>query len=258
MNALDPFDGLAQYYDEIMEHVDYGRWEFIAAALSELLPRHFRHVDVACGTGLLVRRLRERGWRSIGIDFSPAMVQASRRESSRNLFAVADMRALPLARNAHCITCLFDSVNFLLDLDQVRRALREFHEALVDGGWLYFDIVTERMIIEHFAGRRWTEYNGQFETAWQSDYDHSGNITDTIIRVNTGPACILRERVYDTAEIEQAVTDAGFWLLTVADAESWKAPRRRSTRVDFVAMKGATPERIRQFNTLRDRIRRSL
>lgn len=258
MNVIDPFDGLAQYYDGLMEHVDYGRWETVTTTLSELLPKRFRHLDVACGTGLLVRRLRERGWRSVGADLSPAMLHTARRETGRDLFAAADMCALPFSQSVHCITCLFDSINFLLDLEQVRQTLREFHAALVDGGWLYFDIVTERMIMEHFAGRAWTEYNGHFETAWQSTYDYTGNITDTIIRVNTGPACTLRERIYETADIEQAVTDAGFWLLGAVDAETWRTPRRRTTRVDFVAMKQVSNARVEQFSKLRDRIQRML
>ena len=258
MSTLDPFDGLAPYYDGLMEHVDYGRWEMVAVTLSELAPKRFRHVDVACGTGVLVRQLRRRGWHSFGVDFSPAMIHAACRGGASSRFGIADMRALPFANSVHCITCLFDSINFLLDLEMVRTAFGELYGALTDGGWLYFDIVTERMVMEHFADRTWTEQNGRFESAWNSTYDHTGNLANTVIRVNTGPVCAIRERIYETADIEQAATEAGFWVLGVFDAETWRTPRRRTTRVDFVAMKGASAASVDRFNRLRDRIRRML
>src|SRR5690606_17293139 len=52
----DSFEDLARYYDRLMVHVDYDRWYAVAGAIAGLLPRPFLHVDLACGTGTLLRK----------------------------------------------------------------------------------------------------------------------------------------------------------------------------------------------------------
>jgi len=116
--------------------------------------------------------------------------------------------------------------------------------------------VTERMVTDHFADRSWTESNGRFETAWTSSYDKTTGIADSIIRVNTGPECLVRERVYPGRVFQDAVKGAGLTLLAAVDADTWRAPRRRTTRIDFVAAKRPKKDQVRRFDEIRERIRR--
>jgi predicted TPR repeat methyltransferase len=77
----DSFEDLARYYDRLMVHVDYDRWYAVAGAIAGLLPRPFLHVDLACGTGTLLRKLRKVGWNSFGLDLSVAMLRAGSRSA---------------------------------------------------------------------------------------------------------------------------------------------------------------------------------
>lgn len=255
MSAPDAFDGLARYYDALMEHVDYDHWLALTTTLGELLPAGFRHLDVACGTGALIKRLHAQGWRSMGVDLSFAMLRAGRARAQNRVAAVADMRALPVRGGFHLVTCLFDSLNFLLDEDDVRAALRGFAGALEPGGLAYFDIVTERMVTEHFAGRSWSEQNGRFETTWTNTYDAATGVADSHIRVNTGPVCLIRERIYPERLFRNGLKEARLTLLDAVDADTWRAPTRRTTRIDFVAAKMPGQTLARRFAEIRDRIR---
>ena len=191
MAVRDTFCDLARYYDHIMDHVDYDRWFTVTTALAQLLPRDFVHLDAACGTGTLLKRLRRTGWRTIGVDLSPAMLRAglSARRPPPGMAppaAAADLRALPFQSRIDYVTCLFDSVNFLLDMDDVRRMFAEVHGILKDTGLFYFDIVTERMVTQHFDNQEWTEQDGRFSTTWRSSYDRQTHVTETEVRVGTG------------------------------------------------------------------------
>lgn len=244
----DPFDCIARYYDQIMSHVDYERWCAITSLLSKMLPDRFVHLDVACGTGTLVKRMRRTGWTSFGVDLSPAMLRAGRASNTDLPAAVADARALPLDGSVDYLTCLFDSVNFLLEERDMRAGLRACAEALRPGGIFYFDFVTERMVLEHFADQRWTEDNGRFSTTWDSRYDRRNAIAHTEIRINTGDSGLIRERIYLPIQIEDAARAAGLDVLGMLDAETWKRPRRKTVRIDVVAVRGrATSEQKRQF-----------
>jgi SAM-dependent methyltransferase len=222
-----------------MYHVDYDRWYLVTRALAELLPGPFVHVDAACGTGVLIKMLRKDGWPSVGFDLSLPMIRQGRKgRGSPPAAAVADLRALPLSGSVDYVTCLFDSVNFLLDEADLRRALNELAGALSDGGILYFDVVTERMVLEHFADQCWEEKNDTFTSTWECDYDRKTATAETRIRVNNGPEMTIYERIYEQEVVADAVKGAGLRLLGAFDAQSWRSPRKRTVRIDFVAVKG--------------------
>ncbi len=237
----DLFEGLAAHYDALMTHVNYDRWFHVTGALAELLPRGFVHVDAACGTGVLLERARRAGWNSVGVDLSPSMLSVLRRNRGALPCAVGDLRALPV-RNAHLITCLFDSMNFLLEPEEVELALAQCSAALHDDGLLYFDVVTERMMTEHFANQTWTETQGGLRTTWSNDYDPKTRICETWVRVNTGAESSTRERAYDFEFLAGAVQEAGLTLLGAFDADNWKSPCRRTCRIDIIAAKNPSPD----------------
>jgi SAM-dependent methyltransferase len=256
MNRPDPFDELARFYDPIMNHVDYDRWFMITAALADLLPDHFRHLDAACGTGTLLGMLRTAGWISTGFDLSPAMLRAARKQRGELPVLVADLQALPFNASFDMITCLFDSINFLLEETLVRRALRELAGALAEGGILYFDAVTERMVTEYFEGDPWTENNGGFATTWATVYDRKSGIADTELRINTGVSSLLRERMYPLESITQAVEEAGLTLFACYDTATWRRPNRKTARADFIAVRNPARSFKSRFRTVNDHIRK--
>ncbi len=251
----DVFEDLARYYDPLMEHVNYDRWFFITAALADLVPAPFRHLDAACGTATLVEKLRRTGWESIGVDLSPAMIAAGRKKDPRLPLAVSDLRSIPFVDSVDLVTCLFDSLNFLLDEKDLALAFQQLYGALRPGGVLYADIITERMVTDHFENQDWEENNEGFRTRWSSRYDHARNIAESRVRVNTGAASVICERVYPRERVEQLLEDAGFSVFGVFDAESWKAPSKKTTRVDFVAVKDPTPELKRRFTKVTAQVR---
>lgn len=254
----DTFGDFARYYDTIMSHVDYDRWVVVLGALSDLVPNPFHHIDVGCGTGHLGKRLRKMRWDTVGFDLSPGMVRVARSGRTPVPAAVANMTALPVRDRAHMISCLFDSLNFLLTPDDVRAAMRSFAGALLPGGVLYFDLVTEKMVTTHFAGKKWKEINDGLPTTWDSRYSAERKLSETYITLGNGASCVVREQVHAPELIESALRDAGLTLMATADAAGWKPLRRNSIRADYVAIKAPTPDQVRRFAPVRTRIRQLL
>ncbi|MBI1320902.1 MAG: methyltransferase domain-containing protein [Candidatus Hydrogenedens sp.] len=231
------FDGLARYYDTIMEFVNYDRWQGVCEGLETLLPPHPVHVDFACGTGVLVEKMRRRGFRTVGFDLSRGMAALGRNRRNGLPLCCADMRAVPFGPTTDFVTCLFDSLNFLLDEASVRAAVAEMARVLKPGGLLLFDVVTETMILEHFVGPEWEENNGKFRLRWKTEYDRREQVAYTRLRVNTGQAYEFRERVYPNSVIDAAIADAGLHLLGQYDAERWRAVTPKTARIDYLAVK---------------------
>ena len=258
MVSADSFAGLARYYDVLMSHVAYDRWLAAVTELAALIPSPFRHLDAACGTGVLLRLVREAGWPSVGLDLSVGMLQAARKNNPDLPVVNADLRAVPMCNRFDYATCLFDSINFLPSEDDVRSAFRELAGCLSEDGLLYFDIVTERMVLDHFAGRKWTEDNGSFSSSWESEYSKRTGACRTRIRVNTGEEYEIREHVYPPARIEAAVEAAGFCLVGIFDAETWGRVRRKTVRIDYIATKGDPRPMKKALKPIRDTMRAML
>ncbi len=251
----DDFEGLARHYDTLMSHVNYERWLIVASELACLLPQQFRHLDAACGTGVLLNKLRHIGWNTTGADLSVSMLDVARRRLPDATLVAADLRAMPYLGAFNYITCLFDSINFLLDEADLQTAMRNIAAALKPGGLVYFDVVTERMVLQHFAEQEWTESQGRLRTRWVCQYDRAKRISRSDIYVGSGPARTILERIYEPEQIENALHAAGFELLGAFDAETWRPVGRRTVRIDYVAVKGEAAPFARQMEGVKGRVR---
>jgi SAM-dependent methyltransferase len=96
------------------------------------------HLDVACGTGLLMKHLIHRGFRSTGIDLSPPMLSMARSRNSR--LVLGDFRLLPFRQTFGLVTCMYDSLNHLLQRSDLLETFRSIHSAMNEDSLLIFDV----------------------------------------------------------------------------------------------------------------------
>jgi SAM-dependent methyltransferase len=96
------------------------------------------HLDLACGTGLTLEYFRKKGWKSTGVDASVAMLEVARGRSSR--LAAGDFRALPLRGRFARITCLYDSLNHLLDANDLVATFKSVRAVMDHDSLFIFDV----------------------------------------------------------------------------------------------------------------------
>lgn len=96
------------------------------------------HLDLACGTGLALAEFRARGWKSTGVDASFEMLDRARSRGSR--LVAGDLRALPLRGRFARITCLYDSLNHMLDLADLTQAFRCVRSVMDEDSLFLFDM----------------------------------------------------------------------------------------------------------------------
>jgi SAM-dependent methyltransferase len=122
----------------IRDRLDPFRTELTdAAVLRAVGPCRARAVlDAGCGEGYLSRLLARRGARVVGVDRTPALIEAAVSQRSGMggpRFVLSDVRALPLARGAFDVIVCNHSLNETRD---PRPALAEFARVLQPGGRL--------------------------------------------------------------------------------------------------------------------------
>lgn len=135
------FRGTAHIYDLVyaLQGKDY---DAESQELVELITRHAPQaaslLDVACGTGGHLAHLRER-FSVVGIDLDDGMLDQARARLPGIELVQADMQSFDLGRTFDAIVCLFSSIGYLADQQQLDAAIRRMADHLTPAGVLVVD-----------------------------------------------------------------------------------------------------------------------
>lgn len=240
--TVAPYSSLASIYDFVMRHVDYVHW---ADHVEALILRHglvpSTMIDVACGTGSLAVELSKRGYRLTGADGCDEMLDVARRKVldggyDIGLFHRSFLELEGMDRH-DCAVCLYDSVNYLMSLEDVVRMFEHVHAIVHRGGLFIFDVCTETNSIRHFRDMRERERGDGFSYSRHSYFQEGVQFNDFRIKFDD-PKRELRElhqqRIYPLDEVEDAISGSPFTLEGAYDGFSFRDPSETSDRVHFV------------------------
>lgn len=110
-----------------------GRMKMIQSILATYMreePRPGRVLDVGCGTGLMLSKLKH--WAPIGLDFSPRAMTFCRRRGIENL-SIGNVVELPIQSNSLDLILALDLIEHIERDDLM---IREFNRVLRPGGYL--------------------------------------------------------------------------------------------------------------------------
>ena len=130
-----PYERSAEIYDVFYRQmVDYrANAAHVDALIRDRKPGATSLLEIACGTGLYLEPLAER-YGVVGTDISPAMLERARRRLPGVELFEADMRTLDLGRRFDAVVCLFSSVAYLTELEELRAMIQCMAAHLNPGG----------------------------------------------------------------------------------------------------------------------------
>ena len=228
--------------------------------LEEVLARHAfigdSAVDVACGTGTLALGLAQKGWRVYGVDASPVMLaQARQKAADLDLSAgvtwiQADMRDFSLPQAVDLVTSTYDSLNYLLTLDDLRRAFCCVAGALRPGGLFVFDMNAEPAFLSNWSGTVYFVEDEDLTIVVRSAYDAEDRRATAAITgfVRRGELYerfqeTHTEQAYRRAEVTGALEACGFDVAAGYACFTFEPADDGHSRILWVARK-ALKERV--------------
>lgn len=238
-----PYASIAEIYDSIMDHVDYASWaDYLSAVFRRFHPRVSTVFETACGTGSLALQLHARGYSFTGMDRSVEMLKVAVpkfRDAGMplRLFA-ANMTAIPLKARFDAVICIYDSINYLLEPDDFRKALGEAAAITGDGGLFVFDVCTVRNSELFFKDSSMTDFVGDLEYERICRFDPARRIQENkFILSRDGRSQVTEthlQRIYLLDEIDRMIQESPFTEVGRFNDMSFRPGSENSERVHFV------------------------
>jgi SAM-dependent methyltransferase len=188
------------------------------------LPKHAEILDLCCGAGHLAAQLAGRGYRVTGIDQSRAMIEQARRNAPRATFETGDARTLDLAPGAYdAATCMFDSLNHMMSMAELRSVMANVHRALRPAGRFVFDLNAHEGYLERWKGEiHFAEPDCVCMVKARYDADLRVGRNEVTLFEKDGAwkrtDLTLEQKCHETSEVLDALASAGFADVTTYEA----------------------------------------
>ena len=175
-------------------------------------------MDLACGTGILCRILKEHGIQSAGMDFSSGMIDVARENAPDIPFDVADMITYRPEKQFDLVTCTGDAVNHIPALSDVEKIFTNVYAYLAPGGYFVFDLLNESEVSDSEPFEMDFGENQHIRFRMTRPAEKKVHLT---IRVYENGALsfeeTIRETIHDPAVICELLKKQGFAQVTCAD-----------------------------------------
>lgn len=246
------YDVIARVYDKLNAEIDYKSWaDFFEKCFERYLTSRPQIVlDLACGTGRMTRELAARGYDMIGADVSEDMLSEARcnYNSDGILYLLQDMRELELYGTVGAAVCCLDSINYLLDISDVKKVFSLVHNYLDPDGLFIFDVNSPWKFENVYAENAYVlededEDGKAIFCGWQNEYDEKSGICDfylTLFEECDNGAYVRadeqqHERCYTASQLTEVLEDTGMELLGVFSDFEFNGIGENDERYYFVA-----------------------
>lgn len=268
----DVYADFAEVYDELMDNVPYGDWcENIDTLIREYgISRPVRGkegtgpdcavdpeallasernlvLDLGCGTGTLTELLYQKGYDMIGVDNSSRMLEIAMEKRAGNgseiLYLLQDMRALELYSTVGTVISVCDSLNYLLEEEELLQVFRLVNTYLYPGGLFLFDFNTVYKYSQVIGNATIAENRENCSFIWDNYYHEEEEINeyDLTVFVQEQGDRFRRftenhlQRGYTPQTMRRLVEQAGMQVIRLLDADTLGEVTDRSERVCVLA-----------------------
>ena len=244
---MEMYEDFALVYDRFMDETPYEEWcQFVVGRLKQDQITDGILLDLGCGTGSMTELLAKQGYDMIGVDLSDSMLDIAmekRAQSGHNiLYLQQDMREFELYGTVRAVICLCDSLNYLLEEDDLLTTFKLVNNYLDPNGLFIFDFNTVYKYETVIGDSTIAENREDCSFIWENYFDEGEMVNEydltLFIRDEDGRYSKYEEthyqKAFEISEVLKAVKEAGMELVAVYDAFTREPVKETSDRVYFV------------------------
>ena len=245
---MDAYSDFSYVYDTFMDETPYEEWcEFLTETLQKNGIKEGLLLDLGCGTGTMTELLAQKGYDMIGIDMSDQMLSVAmeKREQSGYpiLYLQQDMREFELYGTVKAVVCVCDSVNYLLEEEDILETFELVNNYLDPDGIFIFDFNTVYKYAEVIGDATIAENREDCSFIWENFYEPEDQINeyDLTIFVKEEDDRYRKftethyQRGYTLETMRALVEEAGMIFVDAMDAETHGPVHEQSERIHVIA-----------------------
>ena len=215
-------------------------------------------LDLGCGTGTMTELLAKRGYDMIGIDNAQEMLQIAMDKRARSgldiLYLLQDMRSFELYGTVGAVVSVCDSINYLLEDEDVVKTFRLVNNYLFPEGIFIFDFNTVYKYEVIIGDATIAENREKCSFIWENYYHEEQQINEYDLTVfvqedeKTDTYRRFQEthfqRGYCLDQMQDYLRQAGLVFVEAIDADTHRGITDTSERIYVVARKGGIHGRL--------------
>ena len=244
---MEAYTDFAYVYDTLMDNTPYKEW---CARITDILCSAGIEkelvLDLGCGTGTLTELLAKEGYDMIGVDYSQEMLARAmekRDESGLSiLYLLQDMREFELYGTVKAVVSVCDSLNYLLDEEEVIETFRLVNNYLDPKGLFIFDFNTVYKYKEVIGDATIAENREDCSFIWENYYHEEDEINEYEVTFFVKEGELFRrfeethyQRGYTPGQMKDFLAKAGLEFVSMADSDTGKEVTSESERIYMIA-----------------------
>lgn len=241
---MEAYTSFARVYDLFMDNVPYEEWgRYLKDILTENNISDGLVLDLGCGTGKLTRIMSQYGYDMIGVDNSFEMLDMAREnDTSEILYLLQDMREFELYGTVRAVYSACDSLNYVLEEDELLRVFALVNNYLDPGGLFVFDMNSMYKYEVLLGDNTFAENREEGSFIWENFYDERERLNEYDLTLFIQEEKLFRrfcethyQRAYDLDTIERLLKLAGMEPVAVYDAYTKEPVKPDSDRWTIIA-----------------------
>ena len=246
---MGAYQALASSYDRLTNDVQYfAVVEFYMQILERegLTPR--TAVDLACGTGSVGILLAQKGLDVTAVDMSEEMlcIAAQKAQNMENppRFVCQKLQQLRLPKAVDLAVCALDSLDYIIEPEACREAIRRIYRTLNPGGCFIFDVNTPEKL-RAMDGQTFLDEDEDVYCVWRGEFDEKSNICSYGMDLFQRQGAVWHrsfeehcEYAYSAEQLTQYLKQAGFTGIEIYADRRFESPREGEQRIYMKARKG--------------------
>lgn len=248
---MEAYSSFAQVYDLFMDNVPYKEWSgYLIGLLREYHVEDGIVVDLGCGTGKITRLLADAGYDMIGVDNAEEMLEIAREEQEEEerddiWYLLQDMRELELSGTVNAMVSICDSMNYILEEEDLKEVLKRVNEYLLPGGVFIFDMNTIHKYRDLIGETTIAENREEGSFIWDNYFYEDEMVNEyeltLFIREDSGLYRKYEEthyqRAYDLDTVKRLIGEAGLEFAAAYDAFTKNPVTSDTERMYIIARK---------------------
>ncbi len=243
------YQEFAYVYDEMMSEIPYDLWyERIHSYLKEQGKTKGHVCELGCGTGQMTGRFCDDGYEVTGIDLSPdmlALAMEKKKEQQQILYLNQDMTDFSLHKLANVVLCICDSLNYLLEEEELLAMFQCVQQSLTEEGLFIFDMKTRYCYTEILGDGIRVEDEEDYTVIWDNAFDEETDTNEYLLtmfvrqkdhRYERYDECHV-QRVYEDSVVLELLQKAGLVVVDRFGTDMTGEPKEREERHYYVVKK---------------------